>query len=173
MEKRWLYGLLIVALAFAVTGCSSIGDKIGEKVGEGVVGAVTGGDVKVDGESVTISGDDGDVTFEGGGTDLPKGFPSDFPMHDKVVVESASTVTGDGSSMFYVDLTSKMDPDELHEWYLAELEDGWEITSDTSMVSDGEETYLVSAKRGETEATLTIVTADGGSQIGIIMMDNN
>jgi len=40
----------------------------------------------------------GDVTIEGGGAELPDGFPDAFPRHDEAPVDSASSISGtDGS----------------------------------------------------------------------------
>ena len=97
--KRWALGLLVAALALTVAGCSAAEDKIGEEVGEETAGAVVGGDVEVGGDSVTATGEDGDVTITGGGSEMPENFPKDFPLHEGAELDSASSIEGgDGTS---------------------------------------------------------------------------
>ena len=169
MTKRVLAGLLVAVLAFAAAGCSAGEDKIGEEIGEGIVGAAVGGDVEVDGDSVTISGDDGDVTIQGAEAELPEGFPDEFPMHDDVEVDSASSIASGEGSTFYVNLYSSKTPGELHDWYKAELEKEWSIESDVSATDGSDETYIMSVKKDQMEASLTIANDDSGSQLGIIL----
>ena len=168
--KRLLLGLLVAALALTVAGCSAVEDEIGEEIGEGIAGAVVGGDVEVEGDSVTISGEDGDVAIEGGGAELPDGFPDDFPMHDDVPVDSASSISGTDGTTYYVNLTSELPPGELHDWYKAEFADGWTEVSDVSAADGGDETYIMSVTKGDIEASITMASEGAGTQMGIILV---
>lgn len=168
--KRLLLGLLVAVLALTVAGCSAAEDKIGEEIGEGIAGAVVGGDVEVEGDSVTISGEDGDVAIEGGGAELPDGFPDDFPMHDEVPVDSASSISGTDGTTYYVNLTSELPPGELHDWYKAEFTDGWTEVSDVSAADGGDETYIMSVTKGDIEASITMASEGAGTQMGIILV---
>jgi len=169
MRRLWL-GLLVAALALAVAGCSAVQDKIGEEIGEEIAGGIVGGDVEVDGDSVTVSGEDGDVTIEGGSADLPDGFPDDFPMHDEAPVDSASSISGAEGTTYYVNLTSDLSPGELHDWYKAEFADGWTEVSDVSAADGSDETYIMSVKKGDIEATVTMASEGTGTQMGIILV---
>ena len=169
MRRLWL-GLLVAALALAVTGCSAVQDRIGEEIGEEIASGVVGGDVEVDGDSVTVSGEDGDVTIEGGGADLPDGFPDDFPMHDGAPVDSASSISGAEGTTYYVNITSDLAPGELHDWYKAEFADGWTEVSDVSAADGSDETYIMSVKKGDIEATVTMASEGTGTQMGIILV---
>lgn len=168
--KRLLLGLLVAALALTVAGCSAVEDEIGEEVGEGIAGAVVGGDVEVEGDSVTISGEDGDVAIEGGGAELPDGFPDDFPMHDEAPVDSASSISDTDGTTYYVNLTSELPPGELHDWYKAEFADGWTEVSDVSAADGGDETYIMSVTKGDIEASITMASEGAGTQMGIILV---
>ncbi len=170
MMKRLGLGLLVAALAIALAGCSAVQDKIGEEIGEEIAGAVVGGDVEVDGDSVTISGEDGDVTIEGGGAELPEGFPDDFPMHDEAPVDSASSISGADGTTYYVNITSDLAPGELHDWYKAEFADEWTEVSDVSAADGSDETYIMSVKKGDIEATVTMASEGTGTQMGIILV---
>lgn len=169
MRRLWL-GLLVAALALAVTGCSAVQDRIGEEIGEEIASGVVGGDVEVDGDSVTVSGEDGDVTIEGGGADLPDGFPDDFPMHDEAPVDSASSISGAEGTTYYVNITSDLAPGELHDWYKAEFADEWTEVSDVSAADGSDETYIMSVKKGDIEATVTMASEGTGTQMGIILV---
>jgi predicted small secreted protein len=168
--KRLLLGLLVAALALTVAGCSAVEDEIGEEIGEGIAGAVVGGDVEVEGDSVTISGEDGDVAIEGGGAELPDGFPDDFPMHDEAPVDSASSIRDTDGTTYYVNLTSELPPGELHDWYKAEFADGWTEVSDVSAADGGDETYIMSVTKGDIEASITMASEGAGTQMGIILV---
>ncbi len=170
MMKRLLLGLLVAMLALAAAGCSAVEDKIGEEIGEGIAGAVVGGDVEVDGDSVTIAGEDGDVTIEGGGAELPDGFPDDFPMHDEAPVDSASSISGTDGTTYYVNLTSELSPGELHDWYKAEFADVWTEVSDVSATDGSDETYIMSVTKGDIEATVTMASDGTGTQMGVILV---
>lgn len=169
MRRLWL-GLLVAALALAVTGCSAVQDRIGEEIGEEIASGVVGGDVEVDGDSVTVSGEDGDVTIEGGGADLPDGFPDDFPMHDEAPVDSASSISGAEGTTYYVNITSELPPGELHDWYKAEFEDEWTEVSDVSAADGSDETYIMSVTKGDIEATVTMASDGTGTQMGVILV---
>lgn len=169
MKRLWL-GLLVAALALAVTGCSAVQDRIGEEIGEEIASGVVGGDVEVDGDSVTVSGEDGDVTIEGGGADLPDGFPDDFPMHDEAPVDSASSISGAEGTTYYVNITSDLAPGELHDWYKVEFADEWTEVSDVSAADGSDETYIMSVKKGDIEATVTMASEGTGTQMGVILV---
>lgn len=169
MRRLWL-GLLVAALALAVTGCSAVQDRIGEEIGEEIASGVVGGEVEVDGDSVTVSGEDGDVTIEGGGADLPDGFPDDFPMHDEAPVDSASSISGAEGTTYYVNITSDLAPGELHDWYKAEFADEWTEVSDVSAADGSDETYIMSVKKGDIEATVTMASEGTGTQMGVILV---
>lgn len=67
--KRLFIGLLALVLAFALIGCGAK-EKLEEKAAEKIVEAVGGGDVDIDGDKVTIQGENGEeVTF--GNTQWP------------------------------------------------------------------------------------------------------
>ncbi len=51
--SRRLIGVSILALAFSVAGCWLVGDRIAERLSEEIVGGIGGGEVEVDGDSVT------------------------------------------------------------------------------------------------------------------------
>jgi hypothetical protein len=168
--KRLLIGASIVALVFAVAGCSAVEDKIAEEVSEEIAGGLVGGDVEIDDDSVTMDTGDGEVTIEGGGDDLPSDFPSDFPMYGDADLDSTSKVADPNGTVFYVNLVSGDDAIDVYEWYKGEFEDeGWTIVGDMSMTDDSGTTAIVSANKDDMEGSVTVGTTDSGSEIGVIL----
>jgi hypothetical protein len=63
--KKFLLAALVITLILTLGACKSPADLIGEKVGESIVEGITGSDVDVEGDSVTIKGEDGEVVLGG------------------------------------------------------------------------------------------------------------
>lgn len=168
--KRILMVVLVVALAFSVAGCKKISEKIGEKVGEEIAGRAVGGDVDVDGDSVTIQTDDGEVSIQGDTGEIPEDFPSDFPIYDGVKVDSSSKMAGETDATFYINLLSDDAVNDIYEWYKTELADeGWKITSDFKNSGSDGDSAMIAVEKDTTTGTITMSTADKGSEIGIIL----
>lgn len=170
MTRRWLLGLLVAALALAVTGCSAIGDKVTEEVGEEVAGDAVGGDVEVDNGSVTITGENGDVTVADSGTELPKEFPQQFPMQEDLTLESASSITSDSDTSFYVAWVSTESSDSIYDWYKSKFTaDGWEIVGDMKSATEDGTVAIISAKKDNMEGSVTIADKDSGSDVAVVL----
>lgn len=97
--KKILTLLLIIALVFSLSGCGvkkNIENKIGEAIGEKIIEGATGQKVDVDGDKVTIKGEDGsNVTFGGGEwpkNDLVKNIPEFKDGKIESVVSSEASV---------------------------------------------------------------------------------
>lgn len=169
--KRVLIGVLVLTLALGLVGCKSIEDKIGEEVGEQIVGAATGSDVEVEGDNVTIETDEGAVTVGGSDTELPDGFPEDFPLYDDYELDGASSMTGGGSATYYVNMYTNDSPDEVYEWYKTELADkGWNISGDSKYSDSSGTSAMITADKGDMEATITITTEAPRAFFGVILV---
>lgn len=166
--KRAFVGVLAMLLVLGLSGCGSISEKIGEKVGEEIAGSVVGGEVDVKGDDVTITTEEGDVSITGDTGEIPEGFPDDVPIYDDSEVDSATSMTSDGTTTFYVNLTMEDDVATVYEWYKAEVVDkGWTITSDVLMSGDGDSGQLV-IEKDDMEAIISMVEGEPNS-IGIIL----
>ena len=163
--------VLIFALIVGLTGCQSASDKVGEEIGEAIVGGAIGGDVEVDGGSVTIETEDGDVTMSGGEGSLVEGFPGDFPIYDGVTIDSSTKFAGDGQSQYYAMMLTSDEVSEVSDWYKSELaSEGWSIESDTTMsTGDGDMTALM-VKKGNSEASLSISNTGGETEIVVTVI---
>ncbi len=169
--KKLLVTILIVALALGLVGCKSISEKIGEEVGEEIAGGALGGDVEVDGDSVTIETDDGAATITGDTGEIPEGFPDDFPLYSGYKVESSSSIESNGEKQYYVNLISEDGVSEIYDWYKSELTgDGWNLTTDLLMTSDGEETGMLVGEKDDGVVTVTLAPSDGKTSIGLIVV---
>ncbi|MGI6685561.1 MAG: DUF6591 domain-containing protein [Bacillota bacterium] len=73
MKKIWI-ALLLVALMMSFTACGAkekLENKVGEAIGEKILEEIGGGDVDIDGDKVTIKGEDGtEASF--GGSEWPE-----------------------------------------------------------------------------------------------------
>lgn len=169
--KRVLVGILAIGLVFGLVGCKSISEKIGEEIGEEIVGGVTGSDVEVDGDSVTIETDDGVVTVGSDTGEMPADFPEDFPIDDDAEVDTSSNIISNGKVTYYIALTSSGEVNDLYDWYKSEfLSEGWEITNDFKMAVDGRDTVMLAVKKDDMEGTLSLDPAEaGGSDIGVTL----
>lgn len=88
----------VVAGAFVLASCSP-GDLLDSAIEKGVekgFEAATGTDIEIDedGGQISISGEDGDVTF-GSGAGLPDGFPDEIPLVDGEITGGMRISEGD------------------------------------------------------------------------------
>jgi hypothetical protein len=145
-------GLAVVAATALLTGCGA-DDKIAEKSVEKAIedSASDNGedvDVDIDDDKVTITGEDGTVTW--GGTERPKSLPEDFPLPDG---EITYAMDGPDGAMVTMDVD---DAEEAFDDALAELElDGWKRVSVTESG-----TAKVAMLQGESESESVMMTAD-------------
>lgn len=169
MKRAWIL-LLAIVLVLGLAGCKSAEEKVAEKITESLL---SDSDAKVDiedgGDSITIETDEGETTISGGGDELPDDFPRDFPIDDDYENTGSSSVTGPDATAFYVNLETDDDFDKVYEWYKGELEDeGWEITTDM-LISDEEDSALVSATKDDMDVTMSINETSDGCEIGIML----
>lgn len=154
-----IVALCIAALALGVTGCQ----RAVERAVEGATG------VKVDqkGESVTVTGDDGEeLTISGKGGSLPDDWPSDIPVYPGVELVSSSSMRIGDSAHMTVAWTTSDDVNDAYEWYRDKLPSaGWEITSDFTMEQNGERMANLSSAKGSTEIHIFIGDEHDGSTL--------
>lgn len=166
--KQALVVLTVIALALGLFGCESIGEQVSEEIAGGAIG----GDVEVDDNSMTIETDDGAVTIEGDTGEIPEGFPTDFPIYDNAEIDSTSSISGDADVSYYINLISDDDVATIYDWYKAEFEsEDWTITGDIMMSGDGDDSAMLSTEKDKMKGTVTITKSDRGTEIGIILVD--
>jgi ABC-type phosphate/phosphonate transport system substrate-binding protein len=91
--KKVLSLLIAAMFVLSLTGCgmkNKIENKIGEKIGEKIVEGTTDNKVDIEGDKVTVKGEDGsEVTF--GGNEWPKNdLMKDIPKFEKGTINTAA-----------------------------------------------------------------------------------
>lgn len=155
--------VLLVFAALALVGCQSIGDKVAEKAVE----SATGLKVDQEGDSVTITGEDGSQ-LTAGGSELPEGFPDDVAIYGDSPL--ASSLKSEES--YTVSFETADEWTEVWQWYLDDAKaQGWEIKNELKMEDGGMITGLkdtrqlqVSIGASSTEGMKTFVTLFVGPQ---------
>jgi hypothetical protein len=152
--------VLVVAVVFMLTGCQAIV----ENATKGAIENATGVKVDNNGDSATITGSDGTVTTVGG-TELPEGLPSDFSVYEGKILTSGKTTGADGTSFSF----SMETPDAaqtVSDWYKNELESaGWTVESTFQEIAAGTSTGMLTAKKGTSEANITVGENGGKTTI--------
>lgn len=174
MSRRVFIVMLALAFALGLSGCGAVADKAGEEIGEEIAGGILGADVEVEGDSVTVETEDGSVTMSSTEGALPDGFPDDFPVYDGAEIDATSTMAGDDSTDFYVNMYSDDAAKDVYEWYKSELvSEGWTIDSDLFMATDGEDSGLLSASKGSDQVSIAVSTEDDRTAFTLVVIVAN
>lgn len=155
--------IFIGALALPLLGAScfnlqaSVTDKLAEQATEKILEGATGTkDVEINGDEVSIVGDDGQ-TINIGSSQLPEDFPKAVPLYSGATVE-ASFSTGSGEEGVWTVTFSSTDPvTTVNNFFKDALaEDGWETTYSYSL----DESYGYTAERADLSVTVTVSAGD-------------
>ena len=161
--------ILVIVGLLVVLGI--VGRMVQRRVAQGVAGgflsALTGGKVKVGGDSnkVTYKSDDGEFSFQEGGK-LPEGFPSDFPIYPGAKITSSWTSNDDDSKGISIVWETSDALTKVADYYKENIEaKGWKITAsfsqeDTTTYSfeKGTASGFVGVGKGEADKTNISVT---------------
>ena len=164
--------LALAALFVApLAGCRKAAEEATEAAVEQAIEDAADGEVEVDvegdedGGSVTITGEDGEMTIQSGeGASVPDGFPDDVPLFDGQVTGSTTVSTEEGT---VIALTVMIDDtaDDAAQWFEDELaSEGWETTFNMDNSSSDMRTVSFVVKKGDRNLTITIVD-DGESVV--------
>lgn len=139
MNKVAIY-IILIALILSLTACGAK-QKMEEKITEKIVETAVGGDVDIDGEEVTIKGENGEeVTV--GGTDWPSSDIADkLPEFKKGEITSAVSAEG-----YLLIIVEKVDDQDFIDYYKDILKN-YTINSNISKSYNGL-TYMGSDKEG-------------------------
>ncbi|MDZ4655555.1 MAG: hypothetical protein U1F44_06735 [Coriobacteriia bacterium] len=166
-NKRYLVGLTVLAIAVLVLGLSGC-KQVAEKAIEGAIEKTTGVDVDAGDGSVTYEAEDGStVEITGEQSDVPEGFPDDFPVYDADIENSSKISSGEGTG-FYVGLVTTDAYDDVFEWYTSKLaEEGWEILAELNTQNDGVKSGVVTVSKGTSEGGVTFAEDGDVTRIAI------
>jgi hypothetical protein len=149
-------------MLFSLSSCGA-GEKAAEKIIEKAIEEESGGEVDITGETVTIKTDEGESVI-GIGAELPEGFPADVPVYPDMTITSSSKTSMDNKETFSFTADASVPGDEVVSWYKSELT-GWNIDSEFTAESEGEETTMISATKGSYYLYLWIGDTDEGTSI--------
>lgn len=158
MKKNSLTALCVFSLF--VSGC-----------GEKTTVSTPTGDIKMSqkGDSITFEmkdkGEKTNVAISGSdkGVALPEKFPSDFPVMPGAIVKVAMT-TGEGMSVQFSVKASQADAVKYYEENLKTK--GWNIEASMNTGASS----MMSAKKGNRECVLNVVTEKSGGSIVQVMV---
>lgn len=159
---KYIIGLSCLLLMFA--GCGGSPD---EAAMERQIEQATGYDADVDisGNNLSMSGKTGDGEFSlssGEGTEVPADFPDDVLIYSPSKV-SMTMNAPEGQSLT---LTTSDDSKKIEETYKREMIDkGWSEQVSMNMGSQS----MLSYKKGDRVASITIMPSDDGTQIMLIV----
>ncbi len=148
-----------ISLLVLVSGCDKIAEKLGQKVGEKAVEGASGGDVKVDTSSGSVSVTDkktGTTSTGGDNVKLPAGWPSNVPLYPGARIGHAM-VSGSTKS---VTLVTKDPPAKVAEFY---KKSGLKLESDMNLGA----IQTMSFKNGSGTVNVILQQAGADTQISI------
>lgn len=156
--------LVMVGLAVSVSGCKAVA----EKAVEGAMEKTTGVDVNTSDNSVTYETEDGSkVEITGEGSEVPDGFPSDFPVYD-ATIDSSSKIAGGEGTGFYMGLVTEDAYDDVFAWYKSKLVDeGWEILAEVNTTDGGTKSGIMTVSKGTSEGGVTLAEDGDVTRIAI------
>jgi len=155
IRRTALAALLAVSLVALVASC--------QRMAEEAVEQQTGVEIDREGDSVTITGSEGEQ-IKTQTESLPENWPADVPVYEGAEIQASTSVSvGEGTQLSATLVTD--DPvAEVFAWYKAEAASGgWTVESEASMQTDGAATAFLALKKGSVEVKVTVNEADDGS----------
>ncbi len=161
MTRMTRYALLLAALVLG-TGCKKIEEKIAQKAAEKALEAASGGDVKVDTSSGSVTVTDpktGTSVVGGNGTvALPAGWPASVPVYPGASVRS-SILNGTSKSVV---LATKDGTAKVRDFYKGKmkLESEMDLGAQRMMVfksGAGNVTVTIGEAGADTMVSITVV----------------
>ncbi len=151
--------LLLVPLA----GCQNAAEKAVEKA--------TGVEVDKNGNSVTVTGEDGTVKVEGGDqASLPEEFPKDVPIYPGAKLVVSSSATADGKTTFTAAYETEDDVKTVHGWYKKQLpKEGWTVQGETLTGTGTQSTGAIMTNKGESQLTVAATRSQDNKKTTITL----
>lgn len=164
--------LALCLILVAVPGCKKASETSAEKATERAIERATGNkaDVNISGEVVKVTGKEGGKEFSyevggKGGASVPKNFPDDVPRYPGAAVMSSMS---QGNEMSMVTFQTGDATDRVREYYAAKLkENGWSIVNEVTTP----QMRMISGKKGERQANVTVIGGDGKNTITVVYSD--
>jgi hypothetical protein len=150
--------LLAISLVVILGACQGLAEEAAEER--------AGVDIEQDGESVTITGSEGEE-MQYGTASLPEGWPSDVPVYEGVEIQASTSFTLPEGTQLSATMTTSDAYADVAAWYKsAAVEGGWTIESEASFEADGRATSLLGLEKNGAQATINVSDgADGTTTI--------
>ncbi len=161
---------LVVVIGVVVVGILAAGfflRKGREFAAEKYLSKSTGADVDIegDGEKVTITSEDGTISFEEGG-ELPDDFPSDLPIYPNAKLTGSWTAEGENANGVSTVWETSDSVDKVGDYYKKELpKAGWKLT----LTSEVEEATTFAFEKGEMTGFMGIAEEDSTTVISLTL----
>ncbi len=158
MRKIWVV-LFAVVLVLALAGCGAIRNQVENKIGEAIGEKVLGDNVDIEGDQITVKGDDGSEMVIGGTQWPDSELAKKIPKFEKGKV--TSVIKADTGVMITMEEVS---PEDFLP-YLADIKSKFDKNS-YEAASDGVSTYTASNADGVV-ATVSYTESDKGLLISV------
>ncbi len=162
---------ILLILAAVVVAATILGGIFYRRAKGLVVGNIfsrlTGGTVDVDndGEKVTITSEEGEFSFEEGGS-LPDNFPSDFPIYPNAELASSWTASGDDTDGLSLIWETEDSVSKVSNYYESELEDaGWTL----SFTSETEDSTTYAFEKNDVSGFIGITVEESKTVISLTL----
>ncbi|MGM8212194.1 hypothetical protein ACLIBH_05280 [Virgibacillus sp. W0430] len=174
MKKYSMKLLIIAILGIILIGCGKftidgedgekttidVGDLKDGKVNvevEGADGEEGGMNIESDEEgnmTMKIKTDEGEFESKSGeGTEIPEGFPTDFPIPDSAALQMATTTTENEITSYSVAFTFTEDPESVYNKVKEYAEDkALEISMESISEMDEDKTYMLGAGESSSDS---------------------
>jgi len=157
---------VVLVVGLLGTGCrkkeKTAEDEAASRIASRAVSLASGKDVKVDveGETVTFTDAEGEVTVRGGkGTELPANFPKDVPVYKGAEILQTSSHAG---TDFSIAFQTRDAVDKVADFYKNEMEsEGWESEQALTMPNRA----ILAYKKGNRMVTLMIAADEDGGTV--------
>ena len=162
---------ILLILAAVIVVAVVLGGIFYRKAGGLIVGNIfsrlTGGTVDVDndGEKVTVSLEEGEFSFEEGGS-LPDNFPSDFPIYPDAELASSWTASGDDTDGISLIWETEDSVSGVGNYYESELEAaGWTL----SFTSETEDSITYAFEKNDVSGFIGITVEESKTVISLTL----
>ena len=162
---------ILLILAAVVVAAAILGGIFYRRAKGLVVGNIfsrlTGGTVGVDndGEKVTITSEEGEFSFEEGGS-LPDNFPSDFPIYPDAELASSWTASGDDTDGLSLIWETGDSVSKVSNYYENELKDaGWTL----SFTSETEDSTTYAFEKNDVSGFIGITVEESKTVISLTL----
>lgn len=157
--------VLSVTLLIAVMVAAGCGAS--EKLVEEAMEEATGVEVDQDGDSVTVSTDDGEMTITGEASELPEGFP--LEAYPGAKIESSMTTGQEGAKNFVVSLSSKDAIPEIAAFYEEALQAMGITPEKMELADDASTSVFLNAKTTDLDISVQIYDGESVGMEGNVM----